>query len=543
MSEESTDVAVTAVRARRADAPRSRLPSRARRVESSRADHLPPPTDRLDALASPSLGRPEGKLLEPYCETVPVSKHATLDTIESERDRLESLTRTLWETPEIALQETESAEILVERLREEGFAVETGIGGMPTAFEATYGDGEPRISVLGEYDALPGLSQTVSATKEPVEAGGPGHGCGHNLFAVGSLGAALAIKAAIDRGDVEGTIVYHGCPAEETLVGKVFMARAGAFDDLDAALTWHPSDTTSPFMGRTLAMNSLRYEFHGESAHAANSPASGRSALDAVQLLNTGVEYMREHVPDESRIHYSIVEGGDAPNVVPPTAEVWYFVRAPDRDEVERLTDWVDDIADAAATMTRTSVSRSFVTGCHDYLPNERLSTVVERNLREVGAVPFTDADRSFAADLQDTLAEETIRSRTADLPEDRRETVRDAALYAEPLPSLDAGEVHFGSTEVGDVSYVTPVAQFWAAAWPVGTPSHTWQVVAANGDFASKTAVYAAKVLAGSVYDLLDDPALLREATEEFEAATGGDPYETPLPEGTEPPFDAPVQ
>jgi len=472
-----------------------------------------------------------------------MEKGDVIETVESERERLLSLSQRLWETPELALEETESAELLVDVLTEEGFEVTTGIGGMPTAFEARYGEEGPTVGILGEYDALPGLSQTVSATREPIEEGGNGHGCGHNLFAVGSLGGALAVKRAIEDGELEGTVVFYGCPAEETLVGKVFMARAGAFDDLDAALAWHPSDLTSPFMGRTLAMNSLQYEFTGESAHAANSPASGRSALDAVQLMDTGVEYMREHIPDDARIHYSILEGGDAPNVVPATSKVWYFVRAPRRPEVERLTEWVDDIAGAAATMTRTSVDRQFVTGCHDYLPNERLSEVVEDNLESVGEVPFTDEDRAFAADLKATYDEETIQSRTEDIPEQYRETIRDAALYADPMPALDYEETHFGSTDVGDVSYVTPVAQFWAASWPVGAPSHTWQVVAANGDFAQKSAIYAAKVLAGSVYDLLTDPDLLAEIQAEFDRETGDEPFETPLPEGTEPPLDADLQ
>ncbi|WP_135829399.1 amidohydrolase [Halorussus halobius] len=469
-----------------------------------------------------------------------MDKAELLDSVAADADRLESLSRTLWETPEVALEETESAELLISVLEDEGFDVERGVGGMPTAFVAEYGDGSSTVGILGEYDALPGLSQQVSAERDPVEEGGPGHGCGHNLFAVGSLGGALAVKRAIADGSLDGTVRFYGCPAEETLVGKVYMARAGVFDDLDAAFTWHPSQSSYPFMARTLAMNSVKYEFEGESAHAANSPESGRSALDGVQLMNTGAEYMREHISDEARVHYSIEDGGQAPNVVPPEATVWYYVRAPTREEVERINDWLDDIAEAAATMSQTSVEREFVTGCYDYLPNDRLSAVVHRNMQEIGAVPFTDEDRAFAADLKETLPEETIRSQMSDVPEDRREEILDHALYAEPTESFDAGEVHAGSTEVGDVSWIAPLAQFWAAAWPVGTPSHTWQAVAANGDFGAKTAVYAAKVLAASAYDVLEDPTVLDEAREEFEEATGGRAYETPLPEGTEPPVDA---
>lgn len=469
-----------------------------------------------------------------------MAKTAVIESIEADRDRIESVADTLWENPELALQETESAELLVSILSEEGFDVTEGIGGMPTAFTASYGEGSPTIGILGEYDALPGLSQSVSATRDPVEKGGDGHGCGHNVFGAGSLGGALAIKDAIDAGELDGEIVYYGCPAEETLVGKTFMARAGVFDDLDAALTWHPSQLSYPFKARTLAMNSVSYEFQGESAHAANSPDSGRSALDAVQLMNQGVEYMREHIPDEARVHYTIKEGGGAPNVVPAEAEVWYYIRAPDRDEVERIHDWLDDIAEAAAMMSQTSMTQEFITGCHSYLPNDHLSEVVYENMQEVGEIPFTEEDRTFAAELKDTLPEETIESQMAGVPDEKRDEILDEDLYSVPQRSFDEGEVHAGSTEVGDVSWITPVAQFWGCAWPVGTPSHTWQAVAANGDFSKKTAVYAAKVLAGTVYDLFEDPELLQAARTEFETETEGRQYESPLPEGTEPPFES---
>lgn len=467
-----------------------------------------------------------------------MEKEELLETVEDERRRIENLAMTLWETPELALEEHKSVRILTEILEEEGFSITLGIGGMETAFVAEYGDGKPRIGVLGEYDALPGLSQSVSATREAIEKGGPGHGCGHNLFGAGSFGGALAIKRAIDSG-VEGTIRFYGCPAEETLVGKVYMAREGVFDDLDAALAWHPSRTTSPFMGQTLAMNSLRYTFNGEAAHAANSPESGRSALDAVQLMNTGAEYMREHIVDDARIHYSIVDGGSAPNVVPATAEVWYYVRSPTRDGVEHITNWLDEVAEGAAMMSQTDVDRDFVTGCYSYVANERLSEVVYENLETVGLIPFEEEDRSFARDLKKTLSDETVRNQMDEIPDEKRGEIVNRALYSEPLRSFDRGEIHAGSTEVGDVSWITPTAQFWAAAWPVGTPSHTWQAVAANGSFAPKTAVYAAKVLAGIAYDLLMDASLRSEVREEFERLTADSTYESPLPPGIEPPTD----
>lgn len=461
-----------------------------------------------------------------------------LETIEADRERLERLSRQLWEIREVALSEHESAALLSGVLENEGFTVTRGIGGLPTAFVAEYGAGTPRIGILGEYDALPGLSQRVTAQREQATAkDAPGHGCGHNLFGVGSLGGASAVKRAIDAGN-DGTVVYYGCPAEETLVGKVYMARAGVFDDLDAVLSWHPSHHNSPFMARTLAMNSIKYTFLGETAHAGTAPESGRSALDAVQLMNTGVEYMREHISTDARIHYTITDGGDAPNVVPARATVWYYVRAPTRGTVERLTDWLDDITEGAALMTQTATERDFVTGCYSYLPNDRLSRVVHENQRLIGTIPFTDDDRAFAEELKAQLSPETIRGQLPDAPPELLAETRDRALFSEPQSAFDRGDLRPGSTDVGDVSWITPTAQFWAAAWPVGTPAHSWQAVAASGSFGSKTAVYAAKVLAGTAWDLMTDESLLGDAHEEFEEGTTDAAYETPLPAGTEPPI-----
>jgi aminobenzoyl-glutamate utilization protein B len=467
-----------------------------------------------------------------------MSKHTIHERIEERETDLVSLTRTLWENPELGLRETESAELLATTLAEEGFTVDRGVGGMPTAFVASYGNEDPTIGILGEYDALPGLSQRSVSRKEPVEQGAPGHGCGHNLFGVGSLGAAVAVKEAIERGNIDGTIRYYGCPAEETLVGKVYMARAGVFDDLDAALTWHPSHVSAPWKARSLAMNSIQYSFSGESAHAADSPESGRSALDAVEVMNTGAEFMREHIIDDARIHYSITNGGGAPNVVPAEASVWYFVRAPSRKGVDRITDWLDDVAKGATLMSQTTVDRRFLTGCYDYIASDTLSDVLFSNMRDLGPIPYTDADRTFATELQETLDEATIKNRLSALPEERRAAAQERPLYSDPMESFDEGTVLSGSTDVGDVSWITPVAQFWCAAWPVGTPSHSWQAVAANGDFAAKAAVYAAKVLAGTAYDLLSTPSLLETAADELRSNRPRE-YESPLPEAAEPPAD----
>ncbi|WP_207592297.1 amidohydrolase [Halomontanus rarus] len=468
-----------------------------------------------------------------------MSNSAVYDDVDVQRTRLEEMARRIWETPELGLHEEESAQILIDRLREAGFDLEVGIGGMPTAFVASYGDGGPTVGILGEYDALPGLSQRVTAEREPLEAGGPGHGCGHNLFGVAGVGAAIAVKRAIERGDLAGTVEFYGCPAEETLVGKVFMARDGAFDDLDAAITWHPSDLTTPRLGRTLALDSIQFTFDGVSAHAAASPESGRSALDAVELANTGVEYLREHIPESARVHYVITDGGDAPNVVPATATVWYYVRAPTRTEVDHISDWLTDIADAAAAMTRTEVERRYVTGCWDYLPNRTVTDVIWETMQDLGTVGYTDEDRAFASELRDTVPDERIVARLEDVPEDHADGVREESLYDEPVPTFDEGDVGGGSSDVGDVSWLVPTGQFRATTWAVGTPGHSWQAVAANGDFGIAGAVYAAKVLGGTAHTLLSKPSVLETAQVEFDESTDDRSYVSPLPADTEPPFD----
>lgn len=472
-------------------------------------------------------------------EVQTVTKDDVFDDIERDRTMLERMAREIWESPELGLHEKQSASTLRKPLADEGFALEVGIGGMPTAFIASYGTGDPTIGILGEYDALPRLSQRVAAKREPVEDGDPGHGCGHNLFGVAGVGAALAVKRAIERGDVGGTVRFYGCPAEETLVGKVFMAREGVFDDLDAAITWHPWDLSTPRCSRTLAMDSIQFSFDGISSHAGASPHSGRSALDAVSLLNTGVEYAREHLPDSTRIHYVITDGGEAPNVVPSTATVWYYVRAPTRDEVEFASDWVSDIAQAAAAMTRTDGNRRDVTACWEYLPNRMVTEAIWETMIELDDIGYTDDDRAFAKELQATIPDSEFEARLESIPDEHAAAMARDPLYDTPVPPHDGETVGGGSTDVGDVSWIVPTGQFRAATWPVGTPAHSWQAVAANGDFGVRGGIYAAKVLAGTATTLLKDPSRLEFAHEAFQQATGDRSYETPLEPDAEPPFD----
>ncbi|MFW5965278.1 MAG: amidohydrolase [Halodesulfurarchaeum sp.] len=472
-----------------------------------------------------------------------MAKSGVFEAIDQRDDDLRALSKDIWEHPEIGLEEEYAANRLREELESAGFTCERGIGGMPTAFTATYGEGEPVIGILGEYDALPDLSQTVSTSREAVEVGDAGHGCGHNLFGVAGIGAAMALAEAIDRGEVEGTVRFYGTPAEETIVGKVFMARAGAFDDLDAALTWHPADVTGPQRTSSLAVDSIKYTFTGTPAHAAMAPGAGRSALDAVQLMNTGVEYLREHAPDKARIHYTITDGGGAPNVVPAEATVWYFIRSPTRPQVENLTNRVDNIAEGAALMTETEAKRKYVTGAWELLTNDTIADLMWENMQDLGPVPYDEDDREFAAELHETIETETLLTRLDDMPPAAREALEGESLYAEPLERTDAGEIMMGSTDVSDVSWIAPTAQFRASAWPVGARAHTWQATAASGGFGRRSVPYAAKVLAGTAYDLMSSPERLEAATEEFESATGRRSYETPLPSDAEPPFGAGMQ
>ena len=463
-----------------------------------------------------------------------MTKADVFETVESNREQLTELARDIWEHPELAFRETRSAEALQRVLRDAGFEIETGIAGIETAFVARYGEDDPVIGTMGEFDALPGLSQKVEAEREPIEEGAPGHGCGHNLFGTASLGGAIAAKEAIERGDVEGSVVFFGTPAEEAGGGKVYMVRAGAFEDVDAVVSWHPGWYNAPTKASCLANDSYEFTFEGESSHAAASPEAGRSALDAVQLMNTGVEYMREHVPDEARIHYVIQDGGKAPNVVPPTATVEYTIRAPRREQVERITDWVKDVAEGAALMTDTEVRSTQLGAMYGVLPNETLADAVRRNMDEADPMVLDEEGLELARELRDSLGD--VSAALDELPEGRRAEAADAAMYVDPLDATDAGEVGMYSTDSGDVSWNVPLGRFRAATWPVGTPPHSWQAVAASGSIGIEGGLFAAKVIGATLYDLLDDEGLLAAARDEFATRTEGFEYESPLEPDTTP-------
>lgn len=469
------------------------------------------------------------------------SEQYILDTLDSQFEELSQIAGDIWKHPQIALQETFASRLLAGRIEEAGFSVTWGAGQMETAFVAEWGSGAPVIGFLGEFDALPGLSQEVSAAREPVEAGGPGHGCGHNLFGTACLGAVLALKNAMESAGISGTLRFYGCPAEETLTGKTFMARDGVFDDLDAAISWHPGSKNIAWNGSSLALNSFKVNFHGVPAHAGGVPWLGRSALDAVMLMDVGVNYLREHVPPDSRIHSVVTNGGMAPNVVPEYAQVWYFVRAPHRRQVEEIYSRMLDIAQGAALMTGTAHDIDFLTGCYDVLPNDTLSDLLLDTMKRSGGVRFSDDDREFAGRLQQTFPEGAVQ-RDLDWARDSSSAAIDAKEIDDPLwervlPHSSTPPLMGGSTEVGDVSWITPTGQIRAACWPLGTPGHSWQTVASSGSsIGAKGMLFAAKAMALAGLDLLTKPELLEKARADFDSARGGETYRTPLPEGTVP-------
>lgn len=451
------------------------------------------------------------------------AKRTALESVDAIRGQIGEMSSNLWQWSETALREHQSADYLSTTLEREGFRVERGVAQMPTAFIASYGSGRPIIGILAEYDALPGVGNAATPYRQlRPDSVTSGQGCGHNLFGAGSVGAALALKRVMDQHGLPGTIRLYGTPAEETVVGKVYMAKAGVFDDLDAALEWHPGLETGVNNNPGRAMNSFTVSFHGQAAHASADPWNGRSAVDAVEMMNYGVNLMREHVQPTARIHYVMPSAGDVPNVVPDYAQVWYFVRDLTRETVDEYYAWILDIAEGAAGATRTTHDVSLITGVHEMLLNRPLLEVVQRNLDLVGSPAFPEEFHQFAREMQAALEIEESGLFT-DIKE----------LAPEPEPASG------GSTDVAEVSYITPTAGLSVATAPQGVPWHSWATAAAHGTpGAIEGAVVAAKVLALTGVDLLTDGDLRRRAREFFTEATDGQPYQSPIPADQSPPI-----
>ena len=453
----------------------------------------------------------------------PTQKSA-LQEIEARQSELIEVNKAIWEFAEVGLEERRSSALLVDKLKAAGFKVRVGVADMPTAFVAEFGSGKPVLGILAEYDALPGLSQKVSPQRDPVTADAPGHGCGHSGLGTGALGAALAVKAAMEKHSLSGTVRLYGTPAEETLIGKVYMTLAGEFDQLDACLHWHPSTRNEVWNGESKAAVSAKFTFSGVTAHASGSPDKGRSALDAVELMNIGANYMREHLKEDARVHYVITHGGGAPNVVPAKATVWYYVRANQHADVERNFAWLRDIADGAAKMSRTTVSVQIDTDCHEIVPNDPLAALILANLERIGPPTFTPDEHTFAGRLQESVTREFGTVFKLALDEEVHRT-----------PKLGAGS---GSTDVGDISWHVPTGGFRTACFASDAPGHSWQNVAAIGStIGEKGTAYAAKVLACTTLDLLEDPKILAAAKLDFAARMENRKYVTLIPPGQKAP------
>ncbi|MCG9792926.1 amidohydrolase [Flavobacterium algicola] len=440
-------------------------------------------------------------------------KKETAASMQSNYGEYKKIALTIWDYAELGFKEEKSAALLQNTLKDNGFTVEAGVAGIPTAFVATYGSGSPVIGILAEYDALPGLSQDNSPTKTASANHTSGHACGHNLFGTGSVAAGIAVKKLLKTGKLKGTIKIFGCPAEEGGSGKVYMVREGLFDNVDVALHWHPSDDNLVTNSSSLANISAKFRFHGIASHAAGSPEKGRSALDAVEAMDHMVNMMREHVPQETRIHYVITSGGKAPNVVPDFAEVYYYVRNPAKTEVVSTFERIKKAAEGAALGTETKMDFEIIGGAHDLLINKTLVANMQINLEKVGGVTYTDDEVAYAKKMQATFTDKYA-------PINSVATVKPISI-AKTL----------GSTDVGDVSYAIPTVGLRAATWVAGTSAHSWQAVASGGtEIGIKGMMVASKTLAFTAIDLFTNPDLIKKAKEEFIEAKGDYQYKALL-------------
>jgi aminobenzoyl-glutamate utilization protein B len=473
--------------------------------------------------------------------TMTKEKEYALSIIDKYEGRFVEVSDLVWEFAELGLVEFKSSSLLADELEKHGFRVIRGIAGMPTAFVAEWGSGKPVIAILGEYDALPGLSQKKVPWKEPLVEGAPGHGCGHNIHGVSGLAAAIAVRYAMEKFGIKGTIRFYGCPAEENFSGKLFMARDGYFDDIDASISHHPSTMNGATLMSSLAINSAKFHFYGRASHAGGSPEAGRSALDAVELMNIGVNYMREHVIQDARIHYTIEKGGDQPNIVPPYARSWYYVRAPEREQVEEIYNWILDIAKGAALMTQTQHKVELIEGLHNTIPNRTIAETIVKNMRLIGLPKYSDEDIKFAQEIAKTISlEEKIKQ----LKKSKRpgwENLIDKLMDDEIPDPWGEGEISHGSTDVAEVSWKAPTVEFGTATWVLGTPGHSWQNVAQSGvGLGHKSLIFAAKTMAATALDLLTTPELLQKAKEEHAKRLRGRKYKPPIPPDHKPPLDA---
>ena len=463
--------------------------------------------------------------------------------VDAKREAFAALSDRVWGMPELLYTEFRSSAEHMAMLQDQGFRTSSGLAGIPTAVMGEAGEGGPLIAILGEYDALPGLSQAAGvAEHRPLEAGGHGHGCGHNLLGAGSLLAATAVKDYLAAHGLPGRVRYYGCPAEEGGAAKAFMVRAGCFDDVDIAISWHPAAFAGVTPADSLANTRIDFTFLGQAAHAAVAPHLGRSALDAVELMSVGVNYMREHMPGDARVHYAMIDGGgSAPNVVQARAKVRYSVRARTAPEMRKLLARVRKVAEGAALMTETQMQATVLGAVSDLLGNMPLERAMDAQFQRLGPPQFDAADRAFAAQIQATLSPEDIAASYArkGMKPEPGKPLADALvpLHAPRAPMR-------GSTDVGDVSWVVPTVQAHGATYAIGTPGHSWQLTAqGKASAAHKGMAHVAKIMAGTALQALTDPALIAAAKADLAERTARTPYECPIPEGVAPPLRMAVE
>jgi aminobenzoyl-glutamate utilization protein B len=454
--------------------------------------------------------------------SAPAATDDVLTHVAAHAERLGAVSRQIWETPELGFHEDKSSGLLQQELRSNGFEVKAGVAGEPTGFVASFGSGKPVIALMGEFDALPGLSQKDIPTQSPVQAGAPGHGCGHNLLGSASALAAIAIKDEMQARGLKGTLRYYGTPAEEGGGGKIYMLHAGLFKDVDAVLAWHPGDSNKVGLGSLLANNGGKFRFYGTAAHAAAAPERGRSALDGAMIFLNAVEFLREHVPQETRIQYIITNGGSATNIVPAFAEVSLVARSPDTAVLTNVWERIMKCAQAGALASETRMEFEQGTNYANPLPNDALSAVLSRAMQKAGGYSYSPEEKQFAAELQKTLGG-PVRSPGPDMVRtDKTEGTSSA------------------SSDSGDVSWVVPTAQFTAATFVPGVGAHTWQAAACAGStIGRKGMLVAARTLALAGVDLLENPAEVKAAHEAFEARRAGRSWTTRITPDSKPPLD----
>jgi aminobenzoyl-glutamate utilization protein B len=459
--------------------------------------------------------------------------------IDSNSEEFIEVADEVWKYAELGLVETRSSKLIADVLGNHGFNVKHGVSGMPTAIYAEWGEGKPILGFQGEYDALPGISNKVEPRKVPLVQGAPGHGCGHNIHGSTALACVCALRHIMEETETHGTIKFYGTPAEENYGGKVFMVRDGLYDDLDACLSHHPGNMNTARLMSSNAVNGVKFIYKGKTAHAAGNPEMGRSALDAVELMNIGVNYLREHVISEARIHYVIEHGGGQPNVVPDYARSWYYIRAPERDQLDPIYERILKIAKGAEMMTETELEVQFIDGLYNIIPSRGLAELIVKNMREVGSPLWNDEELDFAEKIASSFSkQEKIDSmRKAKVP--NWEKYIDVNLMTDILDPWGEGETSPGSSDVGDVSWKCPTLEFGTACNVLGAPGHSWAFVACAGStIGHKSLIFAAKTMAGAAAELLVDPVLRDRVKEEHKERLKGRNYLTPLPEGLHPPL-----